>query len=741
MRVVEWSPDGKRLVVGAANGNVEVYEADSQNACWPSWTIPAQESVISDIRWLSPKLYCTLGMSCVLRLCDVRDPVATLEQNCEGLQGSLSMAIVEPYVAVVGADSGYLRVVRLSAIDQTSAQNPVRRVYLQTSSFRDMRSVSLSGMTVLYTGGSEGILHQVVFPKPLWPLKGACKIDKTRISERLRWGMDGDGMHLQLDPPQRKEPEKSKRKRGGVGRASESAGVLFGERYKQPIVITRIAVNAQNNAIAVGIDGGFITWLPINTTGKHATPVVEEDVHMFSTTHVSTNSANGHAQQPEETNGDVEGLDPSSSLQNIPFKVKLKKAKRPVYGPKRKRGRPRKTIADDIETGRREEQTKAAIARPDPAPAEKADMHMEAPAQETEPAAPDESPHRTGKRARARKDETPPTAQTEAVVDEPTYGTRKSRKRKRTRAPASAGSEEVHPDPIDAQTENAHEETVPSQDTDDGDGVEPTRQDTMPSPKTRRSSPREEGQAQAPSEKDAKAVSIPLRLHIRKSAAPPHVDSARNESLSLRITLRKPQRIGKSGRGSTTPTKTPMVQDRAADADVTAISPARGNRGGTKASASSPLSEFTTVVVAPIPSGANKQAAKSDSSRKVALVLRCKPPASTGSADAARSVHKEMNGTIPLRLRIRKRRANEIAEPGIALSPTPKRSKTNSTVKGPDPSESEERGARGTKEPAIAPTVVGSKETASRVKVEPEEAHTPLRSRRVRKPSWRVRGS
>ncbi|PXF46034.1 hypothetical protein BWQ96_04209 [Gracilariopsis chorda] len=297
VRVLEWSLDGTRLLVGSVNGFVEVYEASSDSSIWPKWTIPAQESIVSDMKWLNPSLFCTLGISCVLRLRDIRDPVATIEQNAEGLAGSLSMSMAEPNVAVVGGDTGYLRVVRLRGTDNFNAKHPVRRVYVQGSSFRTMQSISVpspkGSRTILYTGGCEGIVHEISFPRPLWPDQDQCTISRTRVGQLLRWCVEkcpakakekGDIMHLTLggsfeDAQDRNKGTSSDREgvdprngrsHSGFRKKTKVVGPhgtdkpLFGDSYHQAIVVTRVDVSIQDNMIAVGIDGGIVTWLPLD---------------------------------------------------------------------------------------------------------------------------------------------------------------------------------------------------------------------------------------------------------------------------------------------------------------------------------------------------------------------------------------------------------------------------------------------------------------------------------------------
>eukprot|EP00177_Eucheuma_denticulatum_P002319 GFKZ01004154.1.p1 GENE.GFKZ01004154.1~~GFKZ01004154.1.p1 ORF type:complete len:884 (-),score=134.07 GFKZ01004154.1:2238-4889(-) len=147
-----------------------------------------------DMRWVSDTHLCSLGLSCVLRLRDIRDPVATLEQNSEGLSGSFSMDALEPNVAVLGANSGYLRVIRLFGADGVMVRMPVKRVNLQTGPFRDMKSIpvasngsKVASQTLLYAGGSEGLLHECKFPRPIWTSMEACNIAKTEHSEKFRW--------------------------------------------------------------------------------------------------------------------------------------------------------------------------------------------------------------------------------------------------------------------------------------------------------------------------------------------------------------------------------------------------------------------------------------------------------------------------------------------------------------------------------------------------------------------------
>lgn len=348
VRVLEWSRDGNLLVVGAADGSIEVYNSRSAENTWPKWSIPGHESVIMDMRWLSDFHLCSLGLSCVLRLRDIREPVALLEQNMEGLSGSMSMDTLEPNVAVIGGDYGYLRVVRLSGADGVLTRLPVRRVRLQTSSFRAMRSIPVAGrkssssrQTLLYTGGPEGMLHELRVPRPLWTSPEVCHIGRTKISERLRWVVKRAGgggqeelssakitLSLQLSKettPMASETEAAENESGDLGneqtptasgrslpelpgkqealgeerqekgaasklakkkatRKSRAVGKdlkdldysFFGESYNQKIVISRIAICERGDMIAIGIDGGIITWFRLNLKAHDAVAREEE---------------------------------------------------------------------------------------------------------------------------------------------------------------------------------------------------------------------------------------------------------------------------------------------------------------------------------------------------------------------------------------------------------------------------------------------------------------------------------
>lgn len=299
VRILEWSLDGNRLLVGSVNGYVEVYETSSDENVWPRWVIIAHESILADMRWLSSTLFCTLGISCVLRLRDIRDPVGIIEQNAEGLSGSHSMSMLEPSVAVVGGDLGYLRVIRLCGTDGFKAKTPVRRVYLQGSSFRAMRCANVTSpgdsQSLLYAGGCEGIVHKVLFPRPLWPRQDQCDISDITLDKLLQWRVEqtptaaegnveelhlilgsavteisseqksntslGNVKEAKLDNGKKSITRRTKKLVGPHG-ADESG---FGSTHHQAIVITRVDLNTQDGLIAVGIDGGILTLLPLET--------------------------------------------------------------------------------------------------------------------------------------------------------------------------------------------------------------------------------------------------------------------------------------------------------------------------------------------------------------------------------------------------------------------------------------------------------------------------------------------
>lgn len=330
VRVAEWSPDGTRLVLGIADGSIEVYEASSNEKVWPRWCIPAQESVITGVRWMNSSYLCSVSISCVLSVRDIRNPISSLEQNAESLAGSMAMEAVEPDVAVVGTDSGTLRVVKLSAIEGVFVKQPVKRIYLQTNTVRDIQAVSEAGTdtvipyTRLYAGGSEGIVHECVLPRPIWPNPDTCHLPRTETQQKLRWKLrPSDALqkepslclneisahtdsskpsnvspihHTNTDPIldlcvgddyqsseeltllrhdstvidddacPTEEHRKIKRRKRAAGReymerdSNAPKTVLFGPELEQRTTITRIGLSQKDDLIAVGIDDGIVTW-------------------------------------------------------------------------------------------------------------------------------------------------------------------------------------------------------------------------------------------------------------------------------------------------------------------------------------------------------------------------------------------------------------------------------------------------------------------------------------------------
>lgn len=425
VRVVEWSKDGNLLVVGAADGSIEVYDATSVDRTWPKWSIPGHESVVMDLRWLSETHLCSLGLSCVLRLRDIRDPVSTLEQNMEGLSGSLSMDTPEPNVAVVGGDYGYLRVVRLSGTDGMLPRHPVKRVRLQSGSFRDMCSIPVSGnserpcsQTLFYTGGADGMLHECKFPRPIWESADECEIGRTQIAERLRWKQsmerkewdeeiqtlqlqvgkvtassarqvkkqasengdaasepDAEGLKedlgiLRVGEPMEESskpsaPRKPLRKSRAVGRdGAADAYSLFGARYNQSIVITRMALSAPSDMLAVGISGGIVTWMPLSlrehekcandlNRGFQLVPVKDKVIkpprkrgrpRKFPLLPIQPPG------EPTTDTADKASATTPSTKEEKPKRPRGRPRTTPVmFGPKRKRGRPKKLLEETEE--------------------------------------------------------------------------------------------------------------------------------------------------------------------------------------------------------------------------------------------------------------------------------------------------------------------------------------------------------------------------------------------------------
>lgn len=398
---IQWCPTGTRLMVGCADGSVEVYETKTSRPPWAHWCVPAQESAIADMRFLSTRHVCTLGKACVLRVCDVRDPVAIVEQNAEGLSGSMSMCVLEEGVAIVGGDTGYLRVVRLGAGDGFAAKVGVRRVHLQGSGFRDMKGVDVDvgdgKGTAVYTGGSEGVLHEVVLPRPVWTSEETCEISRLATSHKARWlavegGLCEAGLEVCVGEgvpvaerrvavagnvmKVSKTGKKYRKRRGFVGRELVgSEGALFGDAYEQKVVVTRIAISPGKDRIAFGIHGGFVTCIPFS----HADSFLHEERRRSTRKDKKKckmgGERRGRARKEGKEDACVEtgvkeegGVDVDEDVGNEAAEEKIvkteasmdvereakkdgkkeakKETKLPVFGPKRKRGRPRKQAVE-----------------------------------------------------------------------------------------------------------------------------------------------------------------------------------------------------------------------------------------------------------------------------------------------------------------------------------------------------------------------------------------------------------
>lgn len=322
VRVARWSPDGKQLVLGIANGTIEVYEVTSPQGIWPRWCIPAQDSVITGIRWFSPSHICSLSIACVLRLRDMRNPVDSLEQNTESLSGCRAVDTIEPSVAIVGTECGTLRIIRLDTLDGIQVKQPVKRIYLDKNSVRDVQS-SIDAIgetdapyTLVYAGGAEGVVHECVLPRPIWPRRETCHLRRASILQKIRWSLpegenghrtntedsehDKDNVGLDLfvghqnhstrtviktiktggfyddedsdgmNASECTSSKKFKRSRApgpnGMDRETyDSVVPKFGEELINKTTVTRIAVSQDANLVGVGIDDGFLCWVPMES--------------------------------------------------------------------------------------------------------------------------------------------------------------------------------------------------------------------------------------------------------------------------------------------------------------------------------------------------------------------------------------------------------------------------------------------------------------------------------------------
>lgn len=430
VRVAEWSPDGGRLVLGIANGSIEVYEASSKEQIWPRWCIPAQDSVITGVRWMTSSYLCSVSMSCVLRLRDMRDPVSSLEQNTESLAGSFAMEAVEPTVAVVGTDNGTLRVVKLGSIDGILVKQPVKRIYLQTSTLRDIQAIAETGEnnivphTLLYTGGSEGIVHECVLPRPIWPNPDTCHLPRTEAKQKMRWTIHRPNLlkpklpmslhqtlpesngHVEtcvdndevlqlcvgddsnktvnsslidnngaasgdatLESENRPKPKRRSRAAGreGVDRDSNlPKTVLFGSELDQRTTITRIGLSQKDDLLAVGMDDGILTWMPMKG-GELKSPFIPRSKgptagatpkkikvpgrkrgrpRKYPLPEVKTpeNSSSVHGVREKGSEEDVE----KGSVELVPTSKKRALPEVKVLGPKTKRSRSKPEDSEDI---------------------------------------------------------------------------------------------------------------------------------------------------------------------------------------------------------------------------------------------------------------------------------------------------------------------------------------------------------------------------------------------------------
>lgn len=318
VRVVQWSPDGGQIVLGIANGTIEVYEVNSPEGIWPRWCVPAQDSLITGIRWFSPSHICSVSIACVLRLRDMRNPVDSLEQNTEGLSGCRTVDTIEPSVAVVGTECGTLRIIRLETIDGIQVKQPVKRIYLQKNSLRDVQSSvedeegTTTPYTLVYAGGTEGVVHECILPRPMWPKRETCHLPRASILQKIRWtevenkkdqGVDSEatsnsgdkdsGLNLYIGHQDHNTrslvstdrvcdeqfidkrngmghtvPTVSKRTRvpgpNGMDRETYDSRVpLFGEDIVKRTTITRIALSQDADLVIVGMDDGFLSWVPM----------------------------------------------------------------------------------------------------------------------------------------------------------------------------------------------------------------------------------------------------------------------------------------------------------------------------------------------------------------------------------------------------------------------------------------------------------------------------------------------
>lgn len=302
VRVLEWSPDGSRLILGLVNGTVEVYQASTTDRVWPCWVIPVQDSPILSIRWLCPSRFCSVGISGVLDIHDIHNPVNSYKHMAKNFSGCHAIDSADPHVAILVTDCGKMHLVRLDATT-SPAKRSVRTVRLQETSLQAVKSYTYDGDTgnpschVVYAGGTNGIVHECVFPRSTESKKMSKLKVKPVITEKLWWEFVDDGAmfgsgSIKTNALDDKSVEGNTPDHGlnlHLGRHDQGAfkdsGIMNIESNKNRVekesvetdtfpkapksgevtdkkktTITRISLSQDAGLVVIGMQNGIVTW-------------------------------------------------------------------------------------------------------------------------------------------------------------------------------------------------------------------------------------------------------------------------------------------------------------------------------------------------------------------------------------------------------------------------------------------------------------------------------------------------
>ena len=306
---VKWANDGEGLLVGSSRGMVALFDVnEGRGEPTLLWQAKHLKMAITSIEWLSQYQYVTAGNDKTSRVWDIREVGHFVYENFEYLSWGVVAAPLDEYRYALCTHEGEVRVVFPVSKNEKkpASRNSKTRSILQvpgalsTIVTRQISPEFDELEHVCYCGGSSGIVYRVTIPER------AHRAKRRRVTadEVARFEVDEDSSERRsirislrtLVSPENEVDLTLQRSRGGRSLLLD---------YPQELEIRRMKLSMDGSLLAATTNAGFILLMRIATEWQ------------------TTNASSG-----EKTR---------------------KKAKPVFFGPKKKRGRPRKYPRKDPE--------------------------------------------------------------------------------------------------------------------------------------------------------------------------------------------------------------------------------------------------------------------------------------------------------------------------------------------------------------------------------------------------------